>query len=512
MHDRMRQMIIVLDSTVLLSNPHLKSTWWEGLIAAASSWNARVVVPNVVIAETVANFRRNVTGLLPKLDEWGKKENRFGVAPIREAAAKSVLALADGFEDSLSAALMASGVSIVEPPSNQGVADHSTVARRVAEHRKPADGAARKDGYRDTLNWLTVLDLADAHPGVDILWISHNTDDFGAATQADKDRPTWHEEILAELNHRGLADRVKWYLNIPTLLQQVAVETQPVVDDENSSPIDRMSRQDLAHRGAVAAIGRSVKPRAVALPKIARRASIIEIQELQNVEVSEGGTLQSGEVVVSFVGSSRVVLEFAIASMSGDELLATEKTLEISGVATLAEDGTLTAVSITDIVAPKDDPGHEAWKEGATSIARARWLDAQAAAKIQALVPTMDDEQLLRTMRSFVEMSPETLSNVEKSIASLTPEQLSSIQGRVPNFEPSMLANLADTFRAPDSKLLSPETLAKVTELANVDQGFLDDIADAVGGSNFTVSFEDESDDDEGEDIGEDGSSPTDSD
>ncbi|MDJ0404006.1 PIN domain-containing protein [Rhodococcus erythropolis] len=506
----MRQVIIVLDATVLLSNPQLNSKWWDGLIAATAGWNARVVVPRVVIAETVANFRRNVTGLLPALSEWGKKENRFGVAPIRDAAAKSVLALADDFEGTLSAALIASGVSIVEPPSNQGVADHSTVARRVAEHRKPADGAARKDGYRDTLNWLTVLDLADAHPGMDILWISHNTEDFGAATQADKDRPTWHEEILAELNHRGLADRVKWYLNIPTLLQQVAATTQPVVDDEHSSPIDRMSLQDLAHRGAIAAIGRSVKPRAVALPKIARRASIIQIQELQNVEVSAGGTLQSGEVVVSFVGSSVVVLEFAINALAGDTLHSVKKTLEISGVATLAEDGTLTAVSITDIVAPKDDPGHEDWKEGATSSARAGWLSAHTVAKIQGLVPTMDDEQLLRTMRSLVEMSPETLSNVEKSIASLTPEQLSSIQGSIPNFDPSMLANLADTFRAPDSELLSPETLAKVTELANVDKRFLDDIANAVGGSNFTVSFEDETDDDADEDIGEDGSSPAD--
>jgi hypothetical protein len=67
-----------------------------------------------------------------------------------------------------------SGVEILPVPGFP----HKDLVQRATERRRPCND--KGDGYRDTLNWLTLLDFAKAEPDHRIIWVSNNTDDFGS--------------------------------------------------------------------------------------------------------------------------------------------------------------------------------------------------------------------------------------------------------------------------------------------------------------------------------------------
>ena len=84
-------------------------------------------------------------------------------------------------------------VAIIPPPK----IDHVDLVRRAASRRKPCDNNG--DGYRDTLNWLTLLAVASAHPKDEIFWVSDNSRDFGA-----EDGDELHMDLKEELRSIGL--------------------------------------------------------------------------------------------------------------------------------------------------------------------------------------------------------------------------------------------------------------------------------------------------------------------
>lgn len=53
-------MIVLLDTTELMRDPWCNRLAWRVLAQAASAWNLRVVVSEVVIAEAVAGYQRRI--------------------------------------------------------------------------------------------------------------------------------------------------------------------------------------------------------------------------------------------------------------------------------------------------------------------------------------------------------------------------------------------------------------------------------------------------------------------
>ncbi|MGW6374779.1 PIN domain-containing protein [Rhodococcus sp. NPDC055112] len=348
-------MIIVLDTTVLLSNPQFVAHWWQQFIERSKHLGARIVVPRVVVVEAVANHNRTILALKPQIAELGKRDNRFGLDGVRQAAIDALHAKADRFEADLYEHLEESGVDVIEPAA----VDHMELINRAVSFRKPYDADDRKDGYRDTLNWLTVLDLADQYPGDEVWWISQNQADFG---NGDKKTPTWHEEIAEELGARDLADRVRWEFNISTLLLTLAGRTAPVPEGEQPLVLERVDLLELARLLSSEILGRGVSPRDAALPPRTESAEISSFVGLDEVEWD--GLAESGEedLVARFTGIAHVGLELAEPTDTGAGLSFDNKALRITGVANLTHEGAVTSVSVSNIVALESDPGHAAWQ------------------------------------------------------------------------------------------------------------------------------------------------------
>lgn len=348
-------MIFVLDTNVLLSNAKFQSGWWTDFVSRVTELGGRIVVPAVVLEETIANHNRRLRGLISSFRDVGKREKSLGIEAIHDAVEAAIVTKTDDFGPALRRYLDDADVEIADPPE----VPHMTIIERATAFRKPFDGQERKDGYRDTLIWFTVMDIAEKAPGVEVWFVSQNKDDFGDGS----DEPNWHAQILEDLSERGLEERVRWQFNVPTLLVAIADRTAPVPETDTDAVTDKVDLVDLAKLLSVEVLGRPLHPRRAALPVQTESAEITSIHgSVRDVEWDEVVQSSSGGLLAEFTTSVDVGLELVVGSSSEDDgQRFINKSLLVSGVATLTSNGEVTAVSITGIRAHEDDPGRAAW-------------------------------------------------------------------------------------------------------------------------------------------------------
>jgi PIN domain len=77
--------------------------------------------------------------------------------------------------------------------------DHPVLIERATSRRPPCD--SKGNGYRDTLNWFSLLALAGDGDS-SVFWVSNDSDFAG------EDEEVLHPELLAELNERDLQGRI----------------------------------------------------------------------------------------------------------------------------------------------------------------------------------------------------------------------------------------------------------------------------------------------------------------
>jgi hypothetical protein len=174
--------IVVLDTTAISADALCGGDAWQTLILAAPTWNIRLAVTEVTVAEAIANYGRDVEKAQAALQTW-KRKQRLGSLGLSDAAAaadnvSSVLAAgAAQYETRLRQRFKTADVKIL--PAT-GI-PHMKLVNRATARRRPCDDHG--DGYRDTLNWPMVLQLAQAEPEELIIWVSENSRDFGDDTK-----------------------------------------------------------------------------------------------------------------------------------------------------------------------------------------------------------------------------------------------------------------------------------------------------------------------------------------
>ncbi|ATI33553.1 hypothetical protein CPI83_16970 [Rhodococcus sp. H-CA8f] len=337
-------MIIVLDTTVVLSDPQLRAAWWKTLKETAKRNGARIMVPEVVVVEAVANQKRNLEALSDKLKTSTQREKRFGVDSICEAIGAAIDTKTVGFERELRGHLSVLGAELVAPPA----IDHLELVNRAVSFRKPWDGEERKDGYRDTLNWLTVLSIADRNAGHEVWWISQNSKDFGAGD--DEQNPTkWHDHIGAELIERGLSDRVNWAHDVASLLSEIAERTAPVADAEKEKFVAKILVKELFGYVSAELVGFKLDSKQASIEGDMSFAEVRFVTGLEDVEWESLAGDGDGGFVARFTALAGVGIKATI--LGEDSLRAFQQTrrLGLAGVANLNATASIMAVSITSI-------------------------------------------------------------------------------------------------------------------------------------------------------------------
>ena len=157
-------MHIVIDSSVVVAEGFGSSTRLRVLLSVASALGYKIYVPRLVPEEVAAEFSRE---LVRETQDVGNKLAR--VSRLLERDLNSPI---DGlhldeeaalFRTKLLAQLSEANVTMLDYPQNP----HEDMVKRATQRRRPFD--QKGSGYRDTLIWLSVLDLAAKVDGQVIL-------------------------------------------------------------------------------------------------------------------------------------------------------------------------------------------------------------------------------------------------------------------------------------------------------------------------------------------------------
>ena len=363
------QNIIVVDTNILYSTPSLRHHYFQSLSDNAEKWGVKLVVPEVVYMETVKVVRR----------VWGEtavavsnlKVGQFGMNSEKAVIEAKIQADMESYPDDLRERLASLGFEIVPVPN----IPHIEIAERSAERRAPYVAGASdprqipKDGYRDTLIWLTVMDVAKSNPDAEVWFVSTNNKDFGPSGQnwtgknlgSKTDCPiNFSEELIDELTNNGIADRVHYVTTLPSLEQHLANQWAPVPNETLTRWFDQADQQNLADMLYAWLEGYPLDPEQSALPTNVLRASVVGADRPSDGwEFSEGARRGSnGGWTARFAVSVKV--DISVIDSTGVTSEHT-KNLCFSGVLSVDSSEAPESVEVMAATALPDDPNAELW-------------------------------------------------------------------------------------------------------------------------------------------------------
>lgn len=184
-----RHVIVVLDTTVFSSDFTCSGTAWRVLAHASKAWGLQIRVPEVVVAEAVGGYEREIGHASLALEKVVTKySGRLGLGQPFGDLLGSLQERCRDYQERLTQLIEDLGGSVLAPPD----VPHMELARRAASRRKPCD--QKGDGYRDTLNWLLILEIAQSSPEETIFWVTDNSTDF-----ANEEKDNLHGDLLEDL-------------------------------------------------------------------------------------------------------------------------------------------------------------------------------------------------------------------------------------------------------------------------------------------------------------------------
>jgi hypothetical protein len=353
---------IVVDTNIISESPKLSRTEWISLSDNRADWEVSLFVPDVVVMET--------TKVVPR--EWAKqrdslnkvKVGTFGLQGNLDALVQDIQDHIDGYEAQLHSRLSELGAQIVPTPD----VPHSEIAFRASRGIAPYH-AGDKDGYRDTLIWLTVLDVATTKPDHEVWFVSNNTNDFGDPSIKKKgddndDAPQLprplHPDLQRDLESRGLQGRVMYATNLRSLEQHIAAlhgSISPEYLTQLTSLLDFDALQDLLNDQTSMVI----PPKDAALnPGTAHAVVNKFLTRAPEWTFSDA----AGRGEDRWTANYAVDAEAEILAFSADPATApsvVNKPLRVSGTAAFTKQGQPEDVQVSRIEALPDDPNRDVW-------------------------------------------------------------------------------------------------------------------------------------------------------
>jgi hypothetical protein len=190
-------MIIVIDTTETFQHPLLTSPDWSYIQTFLNRDSATLVIPEIVILETVNHFPAKLSDALSETHRAiGKLKKLVPDAQIATPEFDLTDATSQ-FKDTFHARLKELRA---HTPGFEKISI-TRVVQRSLQRRKPFDACGQR-GLRDAIIWESVLELARTTEE-DIVLVTSNTNDFGPDAGLASDLITDLEEI------NGAKDRVQ---------------------------------------------------------------------------------------------------------------------------------------------------------------------------------------------------------------------------------------------------------------------------------------------------------------
>lgn len=219
-------MRIVLDSSVVVEHDwNLAHNDAQALLAACDRGEIELFVPQVVVNEVVNRYEKRESKKIKALND-ARAELRQMRGPRSGGEFEGEAESQPGYLMHLRKVIRDAGGEIPGFPE----VTHKELVRRALAGRRPFDDAGRL-GYRDTLIWHTVLEVArEGHTVV----LATGDGDFRSA---DADR--LHDHLIADLRQRGIdPERVSVVPSLAAVVKQV-LEPALYVLKELNAQLDR---------------------------------------------------------------------------------------------------------------------------------------------------------------------------------------------------------------------------------------------------------------------------------
>jgi predicted nucleic acid-binding protein len=201
---------VVPDSNILFRDFALDGPQWRLVLDQARRGQFKLAVPEVVITETVNNYRRELKNAHVKLrsvvETQGGRLVELGITDLRLETEIDRDAAVAAYEGVLRRRLADAGAEILDVPDVK----HAELIKRAVDQTQPFRDP--DSGYRDTLIWWSVLALAADD---DVALVSNDKPAF-AGDEPDK----LGRDLLHDLEVRKLAgDRVKLYPSLAPFIE-----------------------------------------------------------------------------------------------------------------------------------------------------------------------------------------------------------------------------------------------------------------------------------------------------
>ncbi len=214
-------MILVVDTNLLISHAELDGGGWKAVRASVAEGALTVVIPRVVVLELQEHIPANRRAVTPKRPDW--KQLRRAPEAAKSAIQQATEDIRSEIEQwaasySAEAVMQEAGFDVRPSPH----VEHDAIVARATKRIRPFD--ANGGGYRDTLIWLTVLDLVRDSHGEEVVLLSA---DRKAFWQDEKLHPHLQEEVDRDLPE-GSTFRIAAALSEVDIPSRFSGDEQPV--------------------------------------------------------------------------------------------------------------------------------------------------------------------------------------------------------------------------------------------------------------------------------------------
>ena len=179
---------IVLDTNAIVSEGFGNSRQFKALLSVSNSLDYTIVVPQPVIDETVARFADGLAREVKSVQNSLKKlSNLMGRSLDSPVGSLDLERETESFRCALQRKFHDASVVVVGYPDTS----HEELVGRATSRVRPFNDAG--SGYRDTVIWMSVLDLVARTTGRVVLVTADN------AFSEKKDGPHLHRQLAAEV-------------------------------------------------------------------------------------------------------------------------------------------------------------------------------------------------------------------------------------------------------------------------------------------------------------------------
>lgn len=225
-------MQIVLDTNVLQQDFRLRSGRWRVIAEFAEKVNARFALPQIVLDETVANYRRALERRRAEVVRAAEELSGLLRTPWALPVLPDVEAEVASFTDGLLRGLSVRNADIVPY-----LHDHLTdaIGRAIARRRPCSD---KGEEIRDAVLWSAVLHVAKERGG-HVCFVSQNVRQFG------QDAETLHSDLVAEAAALGVL--VEYFPSLEAFARKHATPIAFIDAEWIESQLDADAELDAVH-------------------------------------------------------------------------------------------------------------------------------------------------------------------------------------------------------------------------------------------------------------------------